>query len=392
MDIVVPEFNELSRQGERFEAQIEQFVRLADSYNVVLIDDASTDGSWEKIQEVTSRFSSRGFHSVRMQKNGQKVLAVKRAVDSSKAEFIMLTDFDSRIANPEGLAAVLEGFDSNPLLASVCLRVVPRGDSTFSRLQDIEYAMGRKICGAYMSPKGKLRCVSGAAGIWRRKVLVEVLLEHSGRHNGDDMEATAIAMRKGYQVRYDPSVVVETLVPQGFLDLLKQRKRWGLGALETYDKERKFYASQVRNLKDRLGQVTIIDWYSWASCMLFPLLVLNGIRTPILIPIYACIELSTCAFLGYISRDEIRDKRNLLLTPLLPFYRIFVSFVPFTTATLEFARAKLASDSHQLRLGPPADMYGIYLSLPKSAPPLGRIDSVNVTATQGALLWRLRSV
>jgi cellulose synthase/poly-beta-1,6-N-acetylglucosamine synthase-like glycosyltransferase len=100
LDIIVPEYNEDSRQGaDGFRRQLAYLVRLSRRYNVFLVDDASTDESWDRIVQ-GSRKSHPRLHLVRMDKNGQKVLAIKRALEMSTAEYVLLTDFDSRIVEP----------------------------------------------------------------------------------------------------------------------------------------------------------------------------------------------------------------------------------------------------------------------------------------------------
>jgi cellulose synthase/poly-beta-1,6-N-acetylglucosamine synthase-like glycosyltransferase len=166
---------------------------------------------------------------------------------------------------------------------------------------------------------------------------MEILDEHSGRHNGDDLESTAIALRKGYGVVYDPPVVVRTSVPQSARALYKQRKRWELGSLETYGKEKSFYFSQVKNLKSRLGHVTLLDWYGWATVVLVPLYTFNWLFHPVLAAMWASVQLLLTLALGYVSRDEFRTRNELFLIPLFPIYQFF-AMMPRLVALYEFAR------------------------------------------------------
>jgi len=252
---------------------------------------------------------------------------------------VLLTDFDSTIITPEMIEPVLERFRQNPRLASLSLRLLPEGRSVFSKFQDIEYAIGRGVFSRYLASEKKLRCVHGAAGIWRRQMLQEILMEHSGRHNGDDLENTAIAMRKGYAIGYEPSIVVETLVPQTTGDFFRQRRRWELGALETYQKENHFYLKQIKNLRSRLGHVTILDWYAWGTTLMFPVLVVNGLVNHLNFVIYACVELSLTVTVSYLSRNEVRNRNEFVLIPVFPLYRIFAT-LPRLAAMYRFLREK----------------------------------------------------
>jgi len=126
LDIVVPEFNELIRQGERFEEQIAYLSRISRMHETFLVDDASTDGSWERIHEIVPK-NTPSLHVVRMKENGHKVLAVKRALELCRSEYVLLSDFDSMVVDPQNLSNALRWFEEDPLLAGVVLRLCRRG-------------------------------------------------------------------------------------------------------------------------------------------------------------------------------------------------------------------------------------------------------------------------
>jgi cellulose synthase/poly-beta-1,6-N-acetylglucosamine synthase-like glycosyltransferase len=340
IDIIVAEFNELSRQGPSFDDQLDYFSRLSESYNVILIDDASTDGSWERIVGRSHELNPR-LRLMRMEKNGKKVQAVRRGVERSDADYIFLSDFDSRIANPEEIPTVLKRFEEEPSLGGVSVKLVPEGDSIFSRFQDLEYAISRGVFARYLNRQGRLRCVPGAAGIWRREVFLQVIREHSGKHSGDDLESTAIALRRGYSTEYNGEVVVSTAVPQSYPAFFQQRSRWELGSLETYDKERRFFAGQAKNLRNRLGHVTLLDWYAWASAILYPVFILNWVFEPRVASAYMTLEVSLALLMGYLSRNEVRSKKELLLAPLFPLYRL-MEVIPRFAAALKFLAGRRA--------------------------------------------------
>ena len=306
----------MSRQGRGFDSQLEYLSELANQYNVILVDDASTDGSWERILELSPRLNPK-LHLMRMERNGKKVQAIRRAVGTSDADYVLMTDFDSRISNPEAIPLALQKFEENPRLAALSLKLVPEGTTFFSKFQDVEYAISRGIFARYLNGQGSLRCVPGAAGIWDRKVFLKVLKEHSGRHNGDDLESTAIALRRGYDAEYAGDVVVTTIVPQTPAALFAQRRRWELGSLETYDKERSFFSGQVRNLTSRLGHITILDWYAWMTTIMLPVLIINWVINPI---VAECVRplrtlVGVCPKLrgeGRIEEQEGADPRAVL--------------------------------------------------------------------------------
>jgi cellulose synthase/poly-beta-1,6-N-acetylglucosamine synthase-like glycosyltransferase len=338
VDIVVPEFNELTRQQhDRFDGQIEYLGKISRAYDTYLVDDASTDGSWDRIKQVAPRDNPR-LHLVRMKQNGHKVLAIKRVLEECRSEFVLLSDFDSMVVTPGNLSKALEKF-ADPTVAGVVLRLVPDGSSVFSKFQDIEYAIGRKVFGAYLLGQGKFRCVPGAAGLWRRSILMEVLEEHSGRHNGDDFEATAIAMRKGYKFLYDGSVVVQTMVPQTPRQFYEQRKRWALGCLETYDKERSFFRKSMTNIRNRFGHVTVFDAYTWINAMTMPLFLVNAFLNHLIFAVSIGIGFTLTSMMCVLARNEVRNKKALALIPVFPAY-IYMANMPYVAAMFAFLGAK----------------------------------------------------
>lgn len=336
VDVIVPEYNEFSKLGDRFYDQLCNLENLARQFNVFLIDDCSTDGSWERLVKVSKRICPH-VHLLRMEKNGNKIFATRRALQISAAEFVILTDFDSTISNPEDIQDSLEKFDANPKLAGMALRLLPDGNLVLSKLQDMEYAFSRAIFSRYMGSQQKLRCIPGAAGLWRRKILLEALEEHSGRHNGDDLEATVIALRKGYSTQYERSIVVRTIVPKNTSELFKQRRRWELGVLETYEKERKFFVGQVKNLHSRLGHVALLDLYTWTTLFLLPFFIITYFLHPIMTVSYLVLEFVLIGMAGYVSRSELQNKKELVLLPLFPVY-LFLVTVPRFPAMYQFLK------------------------------------------------------
>lgn len=338
IEIIVPEFNESSRDPE-FNSKLDYLSKLAETFDVRLVDDASTDGSWKKICEYMETHHPK-FRASRMITNGQKVGAIISAVEESTRKYVLLTDFDSTISTPEGIGYALKRFERNSNLAGIALKVVPDGKSILAGLQDIEY-LTTHVYGGYTGKQKKVWCVPGAGGIWRKDVLKEVLQEHSGRHNGDDLETTAIAMRKGYDIGYDPSIVVKTIVPESISSLHKQRKRHELGWLETVSKEKGFYYKQARNLKNRLGHVTLLQTYYWATLPLGIASMAQFPNNPQAFASYYLTDLAITGLMSYLKRDDLKSKKELALVPLMPIYRPIVSLPAKVAAVYEFFKSNV---------------------------------------------------
>lgn len=346
--VVVPEFNERSRSD--LAARLDYFARLAaghrDRLDVIIVDDASTDGSREALERYVKERSP-AFTALYMQQNGHKIGAIKAAVRSASAgiDTILLTDFDSSI--PESSMArfgeMVEALHSEQNLGGFALRVDGENtDSMLGYIQNLEYVIGRAFDGVARSER-KTRCIAGAGGLWKRSVLEEVFPEHSGRHNGDDMELTAMAMRHGYSLSSYPEFVVNTKTPETFGILLKQRTRWELGALETYAKEWKFFGKTALSsfkLK-RFGLLTSLQIGVFAA---LPFSEYVGIKSGIdksweYFALYYGTDLGFLSTMAFLARKEIKkDARFFLAMPLMPLYRIATIYPSRTRAVLAHTR------------------------------------------------------
>ena len=245
--VIVPEFNELSKGSlERGLIHLEKLAQNG-AFHVIIVDDASTDGSTAEILRfVESR--SPGFLFLSRKKNGAKVAAIRDGVRSlpPTTRIVLLTDFDTVFSTNTTLFLhdLCKTLESDPSFHAGALRVEPLEQGLWRTFQKYDYLMGR-IYHKILRNEAKTRCISGAGGIWERKVLEELLMMHSGRHNGDDLELTVLLCKHGYQVRYFSQIILETATPSSYLALLRQRSRWQLGALVTYLIQWKFILTEL---------------------------------------------------------------------------------------------------------------------------------------------------
>ena len=151
--VVVPEYNEKSRSN--LEGRLDYFAWLADTYkdflDVIIIDDASTDGSKEELSDYVER-NTPAFKAVFMSKNGNKIGAIEKAVDTAPdyIDTVLLTDFDSSI--PEESMAhfddMVDSLNSDSGLGGFALRVDGENtDTLLGYIQNLEYTLGRAFDG-----------------------------------------------------------------------------------------------------------------------------------------------------------------------------------------------------------------------------------------------------
>jgi cellulose synthase/poly-beta-1,6-N-acetylglucosamine synthase-like glycosyltransferase len=321
---------------------------------IKMIDDASTDDT----PKILKRWKDeKGIEYVSMEINGQKIGSIKKVLEEEEKngtlpEYIILHDADSflRINNiqypngngkfEEAMGKVIEfmekmgwaamGFPDVPLVSPKSTWV--------EKFQYKEYLWDRATH-YHLGKKGKMRCIPGAGGIFKAKPLLETLRQHSLKHDGDDMETTAILQRLGYKVGYYsphvlrkngfdsaeyPEIIVYTRVPNTFFKLLKQRIRWTKGAIDVYLKEGRFYLSEIKR-RTRLGilalelirLITYPGWY--LAAIVYPLFVfpVSIIATGILNTILT--------FLNPEYKDEFQGNK------LKMFFSTLIYFFPLAT-------------------------------------------------------------
>lgn len=91
VSVVVPLLNEhesLPELSERIKAHLEPLY----SFEIIFVDDGSTDSSWNVIEDLASKFSN--IRGIRLRRNYGKSAALQAGFDIAKGEFICTMDAD----------------------------------------------------------------------------------------------------------------------------------------------------------------------------------------------------------------------------------------------------------------------------------------------------------
>lgn len=190
--------------------------------------------------------------------NGGKADALNAALNLARAPIVCSIDADS-IIESDALIRSVQPFIDDPehvvavggtvRIANGCAirngRVVEVGvpRNFWARLQTIEYLRAFLLARLAWSRLGALTIVSGAFGLFRRSVLLE-LGGYAKRTVGEDMELVVRLhrhfreRRRRYRIAYVAEPVCWTEAPESLAALSRQRSRWHRGALETFFKHR----------------------------------------------------------------------------------------------------------------------------------------------------------
>ncbi len=315
VSVLMPAYNESATIVQSVQAMTA--LRYPD-FEVVVIDDGSKDDTVAKMiaefdmvavplvpggqiatkGEVTGTWVSRkGAHNLALvtKANGGKADALNAGINHARKELVCMVDADS-LLDPRALLDVARPFADDPgrvVATGGVVRVangsrVERGrvaelrmpSGWLARIQVAEYLRAFLIGRAGWSRLGGLLIISGAFGLFRKDVLLEV----DGLSTdciGEDAELVVRIhrmvgdQRRDAQVVFVPEPVAWTEVPEDRNVLRKQRRRWHRGLAEIFVRHR---GMLLRPRYGVIGMVTM-PWFLFFE-LLAPVAEVAGLALP----------------------------------------------------------------------------------------------------------------
>ena len=219
--IIVPCFNE----EKTVEGTVNSLLAMnypKDKFNVIIVDDGSTDQTWQNIQ----KFSKNTQIEIFKKENGGKYTALNYGIEKTKTDMVGCLDADSYV-DPNALRRMVRYFDNPKTMAVTPAIKIFKPKSYIQGSQYIEYQIGvmiKKIL-AYLNA---IHVTPGPFTIFRLEVFKKIGLFHHA-HNTEDMEI-AMRMHK-YHLKIDNchKAFIYTVGPRTLKALYKQRVRWTNG-------------------------------------------------------------------------------------------------------------------------------------------------------------------
>lgn len=195
------------------------------------------DGSNDKTSDVAKKYlDDKRFILIDNSNNKGKAACLNQGIKIAKGEFIATMDADS-MASPDIIKRTLPYFDEH-VIGAVTVSVEARNPSTFlQRIIDLEYIIGLSLFLKLLSTFNCLFVTPGPFSIYRASVLREI--DGFDENNiTEDMEIAFRIHKAGYKIKSCIDTKVQTLLPNDFKSLYRQRKRWYSGAIKTYYQHR----------------------------------------------------------------------------------------------------------------------------------------------------------
>ena len=312
VSLLVPAYNEEAG----IVTAVKSFLTLRyPRHEVVVIDDGSTDATFARLEEafdlvpvprelpreipvrarVLGVFVPRDGRTrlvVVRKENSGKTEALNLGINAASEPLVAMLDGDS-ILEPDGLLHVTRPYADDPtrmvatggairpvngsrVLSGRIVRVeMPQ--TWLPRIQLVEYLRAFLLGRTGWSRLGGLILISGAFGLFRRDVVVEV----GGLDPGTIGEDFELVMRihkrlrdegRDYRIEFVPEPVSWTEVPVTARVLRNQRRRWQRGLWET------LWAYRAMLFRPRYGRIGWVALpYYWLFELIAPLLELLGI-------------------------------------------------------------------------------------------------------------------
>ncbi len=196
-----------------------------DKLKIFLIDDGSTDKTWDVIQ----RFSKYSNIKIFRKENGGKYTALNLGLESVETDFLGCLDADSE-ADPESLTRIMSYFEKDKNIMAVSPSIIAiNSKNMVQNAQKVEYDMSvytKKMLGFL----GAIHVTPGPLTIFRKKVFDD-LGPYRHAHNTEDMEIAFRMQKNHYKIEQCNDAYIYTNTPTTIKKLYKQRLRWIYGSI-----------------------------------------------------------------------------------------------------------------------------------------------------------------
>jgi glycosyltransferase involved in cell wall biosynthesis len=199
VSVVLPAYNEASRLEATVARVIEALEEFAKSYEVIIAEDGSTDGTYKIAESLAEKY--RGVKCMHGEKRLGRGAALKNAFEKSSGQVLVYMDVDlaTDIGQLESLVRTVEEEEFDIAIGS---RMLPESKVERSRTRQIASESYSFLVRTMLGSEIKdYQCGFKA---FRREPLMRLLGEVNSRHWFWDTEIVVRAFRKGYTIKEIP--------------------------------------------------------------------------------------------------------------------------------------------------------------------------------------------
>ena len=226
--VIVPVYNEKS---DLLQLCISSLCEAYGDNEIIVVDDKSTNHSWEKMVELKKKFPK--IKIVRLKENRGKRYAQYVGLHFATGDFIVTVDSDS-IVKKDAIIELIKPF-SDPKVGATTgnVRAFNRERNFLTKMIDARYKNAFTFERQGLSSFGVVTCCSGVISAYRRENLLEIKDKYITQKflgkvctYGDDRHLTNLMLQKKYKIVYVDNAIAYTDVPTSIFSYVKQQLRW----------------------------------------------------------------------------------------------------------------------------------------------------------------------
>lgn len=224
---IVPAYNE----EETITATLASLINLdypRRKKEIIVVNDGSADKTKEMAEKFIARHPQENITLI-SQENQGKGRAMNVGLEKAKGEFFACLDADSFIAE-NALKEMLPYFEDKNVAAVCPLLKVKKPGSVLQKVQWVEYMINM----FYKFLNAKLDCIHvtpGPFSVYRTKVIKE-LGGYDEKTITEDLEIAIRLQKHHYKIVQTFDAIVETVAPDTWKQLFRQRIRWYKGSID----------------------------------------------------------------------------------------------------------------------------------------------------------------
>ncbi len=239
--ITIPAYNE-SHNVEKTVTSLLNLDYPKDKLHIIIVDDGSTDDTWEIMQQYKDNPQIRIF----TKKNGGKYTANNLGLEHSHTPFVGCLDSDSEV-HPQALKRIMTYFDKPDVMAVASTIVIKDPQTMIQKAQSVEYDYSiyvKKMLGMLNA----IHVTPGPFSIFRKTVF-DTVGPYRHAHNTEDQEIALRMHQHKMKIEHAPDAYVYTIGPHKIKGLYKQRVRWIYGFIKNaFDYRHLLFRSRYGNV------------------------------------------------------------------------------------------------------------------------------------------------
>ena len=200
----------------------------AEKLEVIVINDGSADRTKEKVEQFIHIHPQ---HKIILlnQENTGKGKAMNQGLEKTSGDFFASLDADSFVS-PNALQEMLPYFEDTQVAAVCPLLKVRKPSSIIQKVQWYEYVINM----FYRWLNAKVNCIHVTPGPFSvyRTAVIKKLGGYDEKNITEDLEIAIRLQKHHYKILHTYDATVETLSPQTWRALFRQRVRWYKGSID----------------------------------------------------------------------------------------------------------------------------------------------------------------